>query len=55
MKADNEGNVANNFQSEEVVIYHPNNRDEIHKANFAQVRGGIPLMWIYESSFQLNP
>ena len=53
--ADNEGNVANSCESEEIVIYHPNNRDEIHMASFAQVRGSIPLMWTQEPSLQLNP
>ena len=53
--SDNEGNIANSCESEEIVIYHPNNKDEIHIASFVQVRGSIPLMWTQEPSLQLNP
>ena len=53
--ADNEGNIANSCESEEIVIYHPSSKDEIHIASFVQVRGSIPLLWTQEPSLKLNP
>ena len=53
--ADSEGNIANNSENEEIVIYKPNNRNEINLSSFVQVRGSMPLMWTQEPSLQLNP
>lgn len=53
--ADSEGNIANSCESEEIVIYHPKNKDEINIASFVQMRGSIPLIWTQEPSLKLNP
>ena len=53
--ADLEGNIANSCESEEIVIYHPSNKDEINIASFVQVRGSIPLIWKQEPCLKLNP
>ena len=53
--ADKEGNIANSCENEEIVLYKPSNKEEIHLASFAQIRGSIPLIWTQEPSLQLNP
>ena len=53
--ADNEGNISNFCESEEIILYKPDNKEEIHLVSFVQVRGSIPLLWTQEPSLQLNP
>ena len=53
--ADKEGNIANSCENEEIVLYKPRNKEEIHLASFVQIRGSIPLIWTQEPSLQLNP
>ena len=53
--ADKEGNIANSCENEEIVLYKPSNKEEIHLASFVQIRGSIPLLWTQEPSLQLNP
>ena len=53
--ADKEGNIANSCENEEIVLYKPSNKEEIHLASFVQIRGSIPLIWTQEPSLQLNP
>ena len=53
--ADKKGNIANSCENEEIVLYKPSNKEEIHLASFVQIRGSIPLIWTQEPSLQLNP
>jgi len=42
---DEEGNVANNVETEQLVVMRNSGGEEVHIASFVQTRGSIPAFW----------